>query len=183
MWNSSAHKYPTCNFWRLEKKGSKVVFLEKVKRPHSNGERLSKTTHMRWLKKYCSSSLECYSSLRTHGSWTFILWPFASAKHFPVSHISGLPVDFLIKHMWKIDIIHLWASWSSCFLTSDLIMYFFFLSFTTSILLEICVNMCDPRQRGVDNGIQSVFDRLSILTMNYFTSTFGAALEIYHFLN
>lgn len=139
VWNSSAHKYPTCNFWRLEKKGSKVMFLEKVKCPHSNGERLSKTTHMRWLKQYCSSSLECYSSLRTHGSWTFILWPFASAKHFPVSHISGLPVEFLITHMWRIDIIHLWASWSSCFLTSDLIMYFFLIIYHTSTSLEKCV--------------------------------------------
>lgn len=88
--------------------------------------RLSKTTHMWWLTQYCTASLECYSSLRTHGSRSLVLWPFTSVKHFSVNHIIGVPVDISIHHMWRTDIIHLWASWSSCFLTSDLIKFFFF---------------------------------------------------------
>lgn len=39
------------------------MLLERVKRLHSNGERLSKTTHM--PKQYCPPGLECYSSLKT----------------------------------------------------------------------------------------------------------------------
>lgn len=99
--------------------------------------RLSKTTHMWWLTQYCTASLECYSSLRTHGSRSLVLWPFTSVKHFSVNHIIGVPVDISIHHMWRTDIIHLWASWSSCFLTSDLIKFFFLIIYRTSILLEI----------------------------------------------
>lgn len=142
------------------------MFLEKVKHPHSNGGIVKNNPHV--MVQYCTLSLECYSSLRTRGSWTFILWQFPGAKHYSESHVIGLPVDLSITHMWRIDIIHLWVSWSSCFLTSDLIMYFYhlpYIHFMGNKLDVFAGNVSNNvmKAKEVDMGIQSNIDGLSCL--------------------